>query len=114
VEVLGGGSNLLVADRGIDALVLRVRDARRVELGEGRVEVGAGLAWDELVAWAVERGFAGIECLSGIPGEVGAAPMQNVGAYGQEVAETIEEVMAIDKSTGARARFDRAACRFGY
>jgi UDP-N-acetylmuramate dehydrogenase len=117
VEVLGGGSNVIVADRGIDALVLRVRDrSRRVERegDEVIVEAGAGHGWDALVGWSVAEDHAGIECMSGIPGDVGAAPMQNVGAYGQEVAETIERVSAIERASGAEALFDRAACAFSY
>ncbi|WP_437582017.1 UDP-N-acetylmuramate dehydrogenase [Sorangium sp. So ce887] len=122
--VLGGGSNLLVADRGVDALVLRVR-VRGVEVvgakgGEGGrgpsllVRAGAGEGWDDLVARAVAEGWAGVECLSGIPGDVGATPIQNVGAYGQEVAETIAEVEAIDRATGAAAVLSGADCGFGY
>ncbi len=111
--VLGGGSNVLVADRGLDALVLRVRTLGIVEQG-GRVEVGAGTAWDELVAWTVARGYAGVECLSAIPGDVGAAPMQNIGAYGQEVAAVIERVHAVDRRDGSAVELDAAACRFGY
>lgn len=130
--VLGGGSNLLVADRGVDALVLRVR-VRGIELLRGRAEAGggaetdggaeagralvragAGEAWDDLVARSVAEGWAGIECLSGIPGDVGATPIQNVGAYGQEVAETIVEVRAIDRATGAAVVLSGADCGFGY
>ncbi|WP_437742162.1 UDP-N-acetylmuramate dehydrogenase [Sorangium sp. So ce1504] len=129
--VLGGGSNLLIADRGVDALVLRVR-VRGIELLRGRgedggagagdggeagralVRAGAGEAWDDLVARSVVEGWAGVECLSGIPGDVGATPIQNVGAYGQEVAETIVEVRAIDRATGVAAVLSGADCGFGY
>ncbi|WP_437527384.1 UDP-N-acetylmuramate dehydrogenase [Sorangium sp. So ce726] len=130
--VLGGGSNLLVADRGVDALVLRVR-IRGIELLRGRgkdggggdtggggeagralVRAGAGEAWDDLVARSVAEGWAGVECLSGIPGDVGATPIQNVGAYGQEVAETIVEVRAIDRATGVAVVLSGADCGFGY
>jgi UDP-N-acetylmuramate dehydrogenase len=136
--VMGGGSNLLVADRGVDALVLRVR-VRGIELLRGRgedggggktggggedggggdagralVRAGAGEAWDDLVARSVAEGWAGVECLSGIPGDVGATPIQNVGAYGQEVAETIVEVRAIDRATGAAVVLSGADCGFGY
>jgi UDP-N-acetylmuramate dehydrogenase len=117
VLVLGGGSNLLVADRGFDGLVLRPRvRGVRVEEGEGavRVEAGAGEAWDDLVRRAVGNGWAGIECLSGIPGEVGATPIQNVGAYGQEVADTIVDVRAIDRASLAAVTLDAARCGFGY
>ncbi|XXT44825.1 UDP-N-acetylmuramate dehydrogenase [Sorangium sp. So ce513] len=123
--VLGGGSNLVVSDRGVDALVLRVR-VRGIELAGGRdagddgrgprvlVRSGAGEGWDDLVARAVAEGWAGVECLSGIPGDVGATPIQNVGAYGQEVAETIAEVRAVDRATGAVAVIAGADCGFGY
>jgi UDP-N-acetylmuramate dehydrogenase len=115
--VLGGGSNLLVADRGLDALVLRVR-LRGIEVQRAGdrvlVRAAAGEPWDALVARAVSEGWAGLECLSGIPGNVGATPIQNVGAYGQEVAETIVEVRAIDRATGAAWALNHARCGFGY
>jgi len=117
VVVLGGGSNLLVADRGVDALVLQIR-IRGVEVhDEGDrviVRAGAGEPWDPFCERAVRAGWAGIECLSGIPGDVGATPIQNVGAYGQEVAETITEVRALDRGTGREVVLDRVACGFGY
>jgi UDP-N-acetylmuramate dehydrogenase len=115
--VLGAGSNLLVADRGFDGLVLRPR-LRGVAIEPRgsvvRVEAGAGEAWDDLVARAVDAGLAGVECLSGIPGDVGATPIQNVGAYGQEVSETIVRVRTIERATGRATELDRAACGFGY
>jgi UDP-N-acetylmuramate dehydrogenase len=108
--VLGGGSNLLVADRGFDGLVVTVDDKSLVvdneEDGFTRVHAGAGLVWDDLVASMVERGLSGVECLSGIPGLVGAAPIQNIGAYGQEVAEVISSVDAIERATQRIRRFD--------
>jgi UDP-N-acetylmuramate dehydrogenase len=117
VHVLGGGSNLVVADAGVEGLVLRVA-LRGLEVRErdGAVELtaAAGEPWDELVRLAVDRGWAGLECLSGIPGQVGATPIQNVGAYGQEVRETIVEVRALDRRTGAVVRRDAAACGFAY
>jgi UDP-N-acetylmuramate dehydrogenase len=115
--VLGGGSNLLVADRGLDALVLCVQ-LRGIQVERAGEQVllraAAGEPWDALVARAAAEGWAGIECLSGIPGNVGATPIQNVGAYGQEVAEAIVEVRAIDRATGAAFAFNRARCGFGY
>jgi UDP-N-acetylmuramate dehydrogenase len=116
--VLGGGSNLLVSDDGFDGVVLRLglpfgkgqrRDGESVLL-----EVGAGENWDDVVRYAVDCGYAGIECLAGIPGDVGGTPVQNVGAYGQEVAETIVQVRAYDLETGAFVDLDHEACRFGY
>jgi UDP-N-acetylmuramate dehydrogenase len=116
--VLGGGSNLLVADRGFEGLVLRVRTRGVRVVDEAstvvRVDVGAGERWDDFVAHAVASGWAGVECLAGIPGDVGATPIQNVGAYGQEVRETIERVRVVDRATGEPAELDRDACAFGY
>ena len=117
LRVLGGGSNLVVADAGVDALVLRV--ALRVlaarELGSAvEVTAAAGEPWDDVVRYAVERGWAGIECLSGIPGLVGATPIQNVGAYGQEVSDTITAVRALDRTTRKIVTLPTAACGFGY
>ena len=117
VEVLGGGSNVLVADRGLDALVIQLDNCgRELEVaGEDvLVEVGAGHEWDALVAWAVAEGLAGLECLSGIPGRVGAAPLQNVGAYGQEVSQTIVRVQLIDRKTGEMLVVGNQDCGFGY
>ncbi len=114
VEVLGGGSNVLIADRGLDALVMRVRSGEIRSLGGGVVDVAAGVTWDDLVAWTVREDLAGLECLSGIPGDVGAAPMQNVGAYGQEVGETIERVVTVSRRTGERVEMSAAECDFGY
>jgi UDP-N-acetylmuramate dehydrogenase len=115
--VLGGGSNLLVADRGFDGLVLRplVRGVEaRDRDGVVEVDAGAGERWDDFVARAVASDWAGIECLSGIPGDVGATPIQNVGAYGQEVAETIVKVRAVDRATGEVVEVPADRCGFGY
>ena len=115
--VLGGGSNLLVADAGFDGLVVRL-DAHgctaEVDGAEVRVRAEAGVVWDELAALAAQRGWAGVECLSGIPGRVGAVPIQNVGAYGQEVAQVIRAVEAVELATGAPVMLPAAACGFGY
>ncbi|HWK78068.1 UDP-N-acetylmuramate dehydrogenase [Microbacterium sp.] len=103
--VLGGGSNLFVGDEPFDGTVIRVLTTGIERLpsphaGRVRVRVQAGHDWDDLVAYTVEHGLAGIEAMSGIPGTVGAAPVQNVGAYGQEIQETLVEVELIDESTG--------------
>ena len=115
--VLGGGSNLVVADEGFPGLVLHLL-VRGVDVAgaNGGVELtaGAGEPWDPLVARAVSEGWAGVECLSGIPGLVGATPMQNVGAYGQDVSETITRVRVLDLRTGEREELGREGCRFGY
>jgi len=114
--VLGGGSNLLVADEGYSGAVLKMalRGVRVEDEGAGLVTVSAGEDWDRFVAWCTDRGWAGIECLSGIPGTVGAAPVQNVGAYGQEVSETIVRVRALDRDSLRTADLGATACRFAY
>jgi len=115
--ILGGGSNVLVADEGFAGLVLRVAItgvAFRAETGGVTVTAGAGEDWDALVRAGVERGLAGHECLSGIPGLVGGTPIQNVGAYGQEVSETIVGVRAYDLASGRVVELAGGACGFGY
>lgn len=117
VLVLGGGSNLLVADRGFAGRAVRVatRGVTRARAGE-RVAVSAqaGEPWDELVAACVAEGLGGVECLSGIPGLVGATPIQNVGAYGQEVADTITSVRAWDRVAGEVVTLPASTCGFAY
>lgn len=117
VQVLGGGSNILFADEGFAGLVLKV-ELQGVEFeereGEVLVQAGAGQHWDELVQECVRQGLAGIECLSGIPGLVGATPIQNVGAYGQEVQETLLRVSALDRQTLEPIEFTNEECGFGY
>ncbi len=115
--VLGGGSNLVVADEGFNGVVLRIglRGMNRFAAGaEVTFEVAAGEDWDAFVARAVEDNCAGVECLSGIPGSVGGTPVQNVGAYGQEVSETIHEVVALDRSAMELRTFCNSECGFGY
>lgn len=111
--VLGGGSNLLVPDEGFPGLVLRIAIAGVKQEG-CCFEVGAGETWDQLVSRTVEVGCAGMECLAGIPGSTGGTPVQNVGAYGQEVSETITSVRAFDRSQGHFADLSHEACRFRY
>lgn len=115
--VLGGGSNLVISDSGWPGLVLRVRTKgleEREESGKAVFEVGAGEDWDAFVARAVARDCAGVECLSGIPGSVGGTPVQNVGAYGQEVSETIDSVQALDLKDGQLRELCNPACGFAY
>ena len=117
VFVLGGGSNLVVADEGASGLVLHMRTRGQVWTqsgGEVRVEVQAGEAWDDVVAEAALRNAAGIECLSGIPGTAGAAPVQNIGAYGQEVAEALRRILVLDCETLEIREIDLEKCGFGY
>jgi len=112
--LLGGGSNLLVPDTGYPGLVLHMRISGIDHLGAGLFAVGAGESWDAFVQHAIDRGFAGIECLAGIPGSVGGTPVQNVGAYGQEVSETIVAVHAFDRQTQTSVTFDKPTCHFRY
>jgi UDP-N-acetylmuramate dehydrogenase len=118
--VLGGGSNLVVADSGWPGLVLKIAVGGIVQRGgrdeDGKVifEAGAGESWDKFVSRAVMARCAGVECLSGIPGSVGGTPVQNVGAYGQEVAETIVSVQVFDLRDGEIRELCREACGFSY
>ncbi len=115
--VMGGGSNLLVSDEGFDGLVLRVaiRTTEFVDDGDSvMVTAGAGVDWDELVAECVGRNLGGIECLSGIPGWVGGTPVQNVGAYGQEVSDVIVHVRVFDGRRSEILSLENAACGFQY
>ncbi len=115
VLVLGGGSNLVVADEGFDGTVVQVV-TRGVNMdgAPGTVTVAAGEDWDAVVARTVVEGLAGLECLSGIPGLAGATPIQNVGAYGQEVCETITRVRAYDRDARQIRALLNADCGFGY
>ena len=115
--VLGGGSNLVVSDRGWDGLALQI-GIEGIESSEqnGKVllDVGAGVAWDNFVQHCVSQNLAGVECLSGIPGSVGGTPVQNVGAYGQEVAETITSLLGFDMREGRVRELNAAECGFRY
>jgi UDP-N-acetylmuramate dehydrogenase len=117
VHLLSGGSNTIFADEGFDGLVIHLR-IRGVDAEVGpdgaAVRAACGEPWDDIVAYAVSHDWQGIECLSGIPGSVGASPVQNVGAYGQEVAETISSVTALDRSSLVPVRFTGDECGFGY
>ncbi|MET8335604.1 UDP-N-acetylmuramate dehydrogenase [Streptosporangium canum] len=113
VLVLGGGSNLVVSDEGFDGLVVRVA-SRGIEVDGDRVTVQAGEDWDALVARTVAEGRSGIECLSGIPGLVGSTPIQNVGAYGQEVSQTITGVRVYDRKSGEVSDLAAGECGFAY
>ena len=117
VALLGGGSNMVVSDAGFDGLVVRISTrGLRFEDSGGDVTVtaAAGEPWDALVAESVGRGLGGLECLSGIPGLVGATPIQNVGAYGQEVAETIRAVRVLERGSWQARALSPEACGFGY
>ncbi|MDE2367477.1 MAG: UDP-N-acetylmuramate dehydrogenase [Burkholderiales bacterium] len=115
--VLGGGSNLVLT-HDVDAVVLKIEIRGRRLLREDAdawiVESGAGENWHELVAWTLEQGWPGLENLALIPGSVGAAPVQNIGAYGVELKDRFDSLDAIDLVTGRTVQLDAAACRFGY
>jgi UDP-N-acetylmuramate dehydrogenase len=111
--VLAGGSNLVVADEGFPGTVVHIT-SRGVRADGSALQVAAGEPWDPLVARCVEAGLAGFECLSGIPGSVGATPIQNVGAYGQEVSETIVSVRAYDRLLEGVLEIPAAECGFSY
>lgn len=112
--VMGGGSNLVVADVGFDGTVLQIatHGAAPAPLAEHALVLEAGVDWDHAVELAVREGYAGVEALSGIPGLVGATPVQNIGAYGQDVSQTIAWVRALDRTTGDVVLLDTAACGF--
>jgi UDP-N-acetylmuramate dehydrogenase len=137
VFILGGGSNVVISDRGFDGLVLQMAidgiTERRAKAGAGAgaedanrgaatetacervtLDVGAGVDWDEFVALCVSRNYGGVECLSGIPGSVGGTPVQNVGAYGQEVSETIVSVLAYDLHEHRVRELQHEDCGFSY
>ena len=118
VLVLGGGSNVLIADEGFDGTVVKVATrgvrAEAADCSGAQLEVAAGEVWDDLVARAVAAQWSGMETLSGIPGSVGAVPIQNVGAYGAEVATLIQRVRTWDRAEGVIRTFAAAECGFGY
>jgi UDP-N-acetylmuramate dehydrogenase len=118
--VLGGGSNVLIADEGFDGTVVRVetRGIERLPDASGphpvRLRIEAGEPWDDVVAFAVERGLGGIEALSGIPGTTGAAPIQNIGAYGEQLSETLVAIEFLDAESGEVSRLDASELELGY
>ncbi len=116
--LLAGASNVVVADSGFDgtALLIATRGAEQLQRSDGRAwfDVAAGEDWDRFVGACVEAGLSGVEALSGIPGSVGATPIQNVGAYGQEVADVVVAVRALDRTTGEIHTLDPETCLFDY
>lgn len=112
--LLGGGSNLVVADAGFPGTVVRVLTTGVEHVAERTVAVQAGEDWDGVVGQLVADGLAGAECLAGIPGSTGATPVQNVGAYGQELSQTCSRVRALDRTTGEVVELPVEACAFGY
>ncbi len=116
--ILGGGSNVLFINDAFDGLVIKI-DIKGIAVLEETaesvlLEVGAGEVWHDLVMHTIEKGYSGLENLSLIPGTVGAAPMQNIGAYGVEIKETFDSLEAFHQESGQRRRFTNAECRFGY
>lgn len=111
--VIGGGSNLVIGDQGFEGTALRIA-TRGFTLDGTDLTLAAGENWSDAVARTVEAGLAGIECLAGIPGSAGATPIQNVGAYGQEVSSTITEVVAYDRTAGETVTLPNAECAFSY
>lgn len=117
VLLVGGGSNLVIADEGFAGTAVRIASSgeRRHDSDDATtLDLAAGEPWDDLVARTVEDGLSGLECLSGIPGLVGATPVQNVGAYGAEIANVLESVEVYDRHSGGRSTLSAADCRFGY
>ncbi|GLW99612.1 UDP-N-acetylmuramate dehydrogenase [Microtetraspora sp. NBRC 16547] len=114
VLILGGGSNLVVSDEGFDGLVVRAASTGVEIADDGQVAVQAGEDWDALVARCVAEELAGVECLSGIPGLVGSTPIQNVGAYGQDVSQTVTAVRVYDRMTGEICDLTASQCGFAY
>lgn len=117
VHILGSGSNTVFADKGFDGLVLKTTNKGirfKKEKDKSYVSASAGETWDSLVEQCVNNGLAGFECLSGIPGSVGAAPVQNIGAYGQDVSQLITEVKVINRETTEQQSFSHDECQFGY
>jgi UDP-N-acetylmuramate dehydrogenase len=113
VLLIGGGSNLVIADEGFEGTVVRIA-TRGIELRGTALELAAGEPWTDAVARTVGAGLAGVECLAGIPGSAGATPIQNVGAYGQEVSTTITEVVAYDRRRAEVVTLPNAECAFAY
>jgi UDP-N-acetylmuramate dehydrogenase len=111
--IIGGGSNLVIGDKGFDGTALRIA-TKGFTLDGSALELAAGEIWTDAVARTVEAGLAGIECLAGIPGSAGATPIQNVGAYGQEVSTTITEVLAYDRATHETVTIAGPDCGFSY
>ncbi|MEZ5428562.1 MAG: UDP-N-acetylmuramate dehydrogenase [Pyrinomonadaceae bacterium] len=114
VFVLGGGSNVLIADEGFEGLVLQIGINGISETSPSQITAGAGVDWDRFVEFCVRENLQGVECLSGIPGFVGGTPVQNVGAYGQEVSETIRAVRCFDRNSGRILTLDNQQCGFSY
>ncbi len=114
IFIIGGGSDILVSDKDFDGVVVKYTGKEISYLGEGKIRAESGGSWDDLVEYAVQKNLQGIECLSGIPGTVGASPIQNIGAYGQELSNTFIKLRAFDTLKNKFVEFSKKDCRFGY
>jgi UDP-N-acetylmuramate dehydrogenase len=117
VFILGGGSNIVVSDKGFPGLIIKIELPGIQSIGDedsSEISAGAGVEWDSFVQYAVNRNLGGIECLSGIPGTVGGAPVQNIGAYGEEMSDVILGIRVLDRTSRSIIQLDRADCQFSY
>ncbi|MEY3685466.1 MAG: hypothetical protein RJB00_416, partial [Actinomycetota bacterium] len=118
VLIMGGGSNVLISDAGFNGTVIHVETKGNTfhidACSGGMISVASGENWDEFVAFMIEKGFAGLESMSGIPGSVGAAPIQNIGAYGHEISEVVARVRCWDRKESAYKTFSNSECEFSY
>jgi len=113
IFILGGGSDILVSDKGFDGVVIRYT-GDVVQVTGDRVTAEGGMKWDDLVKFTIEHNLQGLECMSGIPGTAGASPIQNIGAYGQEVKDTLLSLKAYEFETGKFVTFSNKDCQFAY
>ena len=113
ILILGEGSNVLISDKPFKGLVIQLVN-KDIRIDDNKVTAGAGVKWDDLVEFCVAKGLQGIECLSGIPGTVGATPYQNIGAYGQELKDTFLKLKAYDIKLAKFVLMDKNQCKFGY
>ena len=113
IFILGGGSDILISDKGFDGIVVKYV-GKDIKLEENIITAEAGLSWDELVKFSVDNNLQGLECMSGIPGTVGASPIQNIGAYGQEVKDNLLNLRAFEFKSGKFINFSEKDCKFGY
>ena len=118
VFILGGGSNVIAKDEGFDGVVIRIRipgfEVLNDDISSTTIKVGAGEIWDETVRKIVEMNLSGVECLSAVPGTTGATPVQNIGAYGQEIADTLESLTAYDSQLDSFVTLTASECGLSY
>ncbi len=114
IFVLGGGSDILVSDKDFSGIAIKYVGTTISYLGDGKIKAEAGAIWDDLVNFSVEKNLQGLECMSGIPGTVGASPIQNIGAYGQELKNSFFSLIAFDINSEKFVEFDKSDCEFAY